>query len=186
MTRKFSVAVLPSISIIEEVALMKSELAKQIDFFRSRNSSAHITICEFFADERELETWKRYIQQFCNTEFPFEVHFVKTGSYPNGAFYLAPDDVSKENLASLLKRFNRTLPLKSTIKSTDPHMSIARQLSEDKMQIATEMFSKRDYNLSFTCTDIVLRQFNDPPKQFFIHSRYAFLKQEPLTLFNQL
>ncbi|MDB5119853.1 MAG: 2-5 ligase [Sphingobacteriales bacterium] len=43
----YSVIILPPQPIIKTVKEMKDELASRIGLFNSRNSDAHLTICEF-------------------------------------------------------------------------------------------------------------------------------------------
>jgi 2'-5' RNA ligase len=184
MKQLFSVAIYPPNAVIEEFRRLKDSLAEYIGWFNSKNSDAHITINLFFADEEELAIWKNYLVRFCSNQFPFEISLVKTGFYPNGAFYLSPDDNARKILVELMKSFNKSAPLKGETKSTDPHMSIARKLNKNQLDIADKLLSDREYNISFTCGDIVLRRFDEKKRQYVIDSRYGFSSNGQQSLFN--
>ena len=58
MKKKYSVAIHPSEDIILLVKEMKKKLFDEVNWFHSKNSIAHITICEFEATDDEIEIIK--------------------------------------------------------------------------------------------------------------------------------
>lgn len=69
---------------------MKEQLAKEIDWFNSKNSVGHITICEFMANDATLEIVKNRLLKLCDGLEPVEVNLTELDSFPNGAFFYGP------------------------------------------------------------------------------------------------
>ena len=128
MQNRYSLVISPSEEIIALVKTMKEELAKEIGWFHSKNSLAHITINEFMADENEIEIIKKQLQTICESLKPIHVHLNTFDNYPNGAFFIAPDAVSKIDLKQIMKHVNQSFRAKTLFKNNEPHLSIARQL----------------------------------------------------------
>lgn len=172
MEAHYSVAIYPSEEVIALVKEMKETLAAKIDWFHSKNSVAHITICEFKASDAVVEKVKQQLARLCDGFEPMKVILNRFDSYPNGAFFIAPDAVSKNILKPIMKRINDTLIIKNLHKSDAPHMSIARKLSAEKIAVANEIFTS--INTSFMLESIVLRKFNETIKQFEVTDTFMF------------
>lgn len=172
METKYSIAFIPNSEITNQVKTMKMELAEKIGWFASKNALAHITICEFTLDSSAIENVKKKISRIANTLTPINVHLTIFGNYPNGAFFIAPEENSKNSLKILMKTFTSTLKIKNSYKSNDPHLSIARKLNTEQLEIAASLFHKID--ASFTCDAVFLRQFNPELKQFEIVDSFLF------------
>jgi hypothetical protein len=172
MEVKYSVAFIPNNEITNQVKTMKVELAEKIGWFHSKNALAHITICEFSKDSSLIESVKNKITRVASTLSPIEVNLTTFGSYSNGAFFIAPDEYSKNSLKNLMKVISSALKIKNLYKSNDPHLSIARKLNEEQLQIAVNLFPQ--INASFLCDAIFLRQFNPELKQFEIIDSFLF------------
>jgi len=170
----YSVAICPPKEFTDEIKKMKLELAAHIGWFSSKNAEAHITINTFNADDIGLTQWKNYVTAFCSSISKFEITLVETGTYSNGAFYLAPDHASKEKLVDLMKSFHENAPLEATVKSSDPHLSIARRLRKDQLSIAQELYGNKAFNFKFTCDNLAFRKLDMNIRQYFIESRFAF------------
>ncbi|KGO87906.1 hypothetical protein Q764_12210 [Flavobacterium suncheonense GH29-5 = DSM 17707] len=151
---------------------MKEDLNKEVGWFNSKNSLAHITINEFKTSELQLENIKKQLTYICNGFEPIKVHLNHFGSYDNGAFYIAPDACSKMGLKAIMKHLNNSLCIADKKTSSDPHMSVARRLSPEALGKAKELFDEVDLN--FTCDHVVIRQFNPNIKQFEIIDRIPF------------
>ncbi|HTG66540.1 MAG TPA: hypothetical protein VL859_09210, partial [Flavobacterium sp.] len=67
MQNRYSLVISPSEEIIALVKTMKEELAKEIGWFHSKNSLAHITINEFMATENEIEIIKKQLNTICES-----------------------------------------------------------------------------------------------------------------------
>lgn len=151
---------------------MKEQLASKVGWFHSKNSVGHITICEFRATDVAIETIKNQISRLCDNLAPVDVHLNELGSFPNGAFFIAPDNDSKNNLKHIMKRFHKSLRIQNMIKSDNPHLSIARKLSPENLAQANHLFTSIDLN--FVCDSVVLRQFDENIKQFFVTDTFEF------------
>lgn len=172
MEKLYSLVIHPPENILILIKSMKEQLAAEVGWFNSKNSVGHITICEFKATEKGIENIKNQISKACNTLSPVEVYLNEFGSFPNGAFFIAPDNNSKKNLKHIMKRFHKSLLIPNMLKSDNPHLSIARRLKPENLAKANRMFTTID--LDFVCGSVVLRQFDENIKQFFVIDTFEF------------
>lgn len=172
MEKLYSLVIHPPEAILDLVKSMKEQLASKVGWFHSKNSVGHITICEFRATDVAIEMIKNKISKLCETLTPVEVYLNELGSFPNGAFFIAPDNDSKNNLKHIMKQFHKLLRIPNMIKSDNPHLSIARKLTSKNLAQANHLFTS--INLNFVCDSVVLRQFDENIKQFFITDTFEF------------
>jgi 2'-5' RNA ligase len=172
MEKHYSVAIYPSEEVIALVKSMKLGLAKEVGWFHSKNSVGHITICQFKATDTEIEIIKNQLSNVCNTLEPIDVCLNEFGYYPNGAFFISPDNDSKNSLKPLMKKVQDSLHNLNMQKSDDPHLSIARRLTPKKLERAKSLFILID--IHFLCESIVLRKFDENIKQFFVIDEFKF------------
>lgn len=173
MEKKYSVAIYPSQDVIDAVKTMKDYLKSKIDWYNSCNSVGHITICEFTINEFEVDKYKQKLFKVCDTFTPFQVHLDHFGSYDNtGAFYIAPNEDSKNHLKPIMKKVQESLKALKLKKSDDPHMSIGRKLTPENLKIASQLFTTID--IDFLCKEIVLRELDPVKKQFFVIDTFSF------------
>ena len=181
MEKLYSLAIHPPEPILVLIKSMKDQLAAEIGWFNSKNSVGHITICEFKATDAAIETIKNQISKLCETISPIVVRLNEFGSFPNGAFFIAADTDSKNDLKHIMKRFHKSLRISNMQKSDNPHLSIARRLTPEKLTKANHLFSS--IALNFVCDGVVLRQFDENIKQFFVTDTFEFKdnpQQEPI------
>ncbi|TPG38489.1 2'-5' RNA ligase family protein [Flavobacterium pectinovorum] len=172
MEKKYSIVIHPSQAVIDLIKEMKEFLALKVGWFNSKNSVAHITICEFKIEESQIDKFKQKIIKICDTFTPFPVHLDHYDSYDNGAFFISPNEDSKMNLKPIMKKTQDALQLPNLIKSNDPHISIGRKLTPESLKIASHMFTTID--MDFLCDNIVLREFDPIKKQFFVIDTFPF------------
>ena len=172
--KTYSIVIQPSDSVITEVKQMKELLASKIGWYNSKNSLAHITVNEFERDERELETLISKLTEITKYFKEQEVQFIHFDTFPNGAFFLAPDEDSKSYLKKIMASVHQKFPYPVKIKSNEPHISVGRRIQPEKMGIAKNLFSENQ-NINFTCDTIALRVFNEERKQFDIIATFSFL-----------
>lgn len=173
MQNRYSLVISPSEEIIAFVKKMKDDLAKEIGWFNSKNSLAHITINEFMATESEMELIKQQLFQICDCLSPKSVCLDSFATFPNGAFFIAPNENSKKELKEIMKYVNQSFRPKTIFKNSEPHLSIARRLNPEKIAAAYHLFSE-EIQLNFICDNIALRLFNPKIKQFEIIDRFHF------------
>ena len=172
MEKHYSIAIYPPEDVIDSIKTMKELLASKIGWFNSKNSVAHITICEFKITEKELARIKTKLLKICDSFIPFHVYLDHFGTYENGAFFIAPNEESKVNLKPIMKKAQDALILSNLKKSNDPHISIGRRLTPESINIATSLFTSID--IDFLCNTIVLREFDPVKKQFFVIDHFPF------------
>jgi 2'-5' RNA ligase len=173
MEKKYSVAIYPSQDVIDSVKTMKDYLKSKIDWYNSCNSVAHITICEFTIEESQIEKYKQKLFKACDTFTPFQVYLDHFGAYDSaGAFYIAPNEDSKNNLKPILKKTHEVLKPLKLKKSDDPHMSIGRKLTPENLKIASQLFTTIE--IDFLCKEMVLRELDPVKKQFFVIDTFSF------------
>ncbi|MBJ2126711.1 2'-5' RNA ligase family protein [Flavobacterium sp. IB48] len=172
MEKTYSV-VFYSKPVVDSVKKMKDLLKSKIEWYNSCNSEAHITICEFKIEESQLDSIKQKLIKICDTFTPSQVYLDHFDSYENaGAFFIAPNEESKNNLKPIMKKIHETLKSLQLKKSDDPHMSIGRRLTPENLKIAFELFTT--IALQFECNEIVLREFDPKVKQFFVIDAIPF------------
>jgi hypothetical protein len=172
MEKDYSVAIYPIEAVISLVKSMKEQLAKEVGWFHSKNSVGHITICEFKATAATIEIVKNQLDRLCATLKPVDITLNTFGTYPNGAFFLSPDAISKNSLIPLMQRVQESLRVRNIKKNDDPHLSIARRLSPENLEKAKALFTTID--TAFLCDSIVLRRFDDTIKQFVVINTFKF------------
>lgn len=183
---KYSVVFHPSETVIEAVKDLKEQLSTKIGWFPSKNSLAHVTICEFECEDETYENIKLRIANYCRYQIPFEVMFNDFENYTNGAFFIAPNTESKTKMAEIMKEIPKQIQFPVNHKSSEPHISIGRQLTVAQLKIAYSLFGSVDLN--FICEGITIRIFNPDRKQYDVLETIPFLnemepKKEQLTLF---
>lgn len=172
MLHHYSIAIHPSPELIVSIKNMKEQLSANVGWFHSKNSIAHITICEFEASENDLERIKKQLVRICDSISPVSVQLNSFGSFPNGAFYIAPDSESRLALQPIMKSFHNALIVKTFHHSEEPHLSIARKLSPENLNKAYQLFTT--INESFLCDGIVLRMLDMELKQFRVIDSFGF------------
>lgn len=175
---KYSIVIAPPPTGIDYVDRLKDELNGAIGWYNSRNSKAHVTITEFTADEDELTQMMAHLKEIASYENPVHLNFKGVGNYVNGAVFLKPDEATKIEVGSLMKRIQKKLDIKNAYHSKEPHISIGRKLNEENVQIALKMFTAA--KLDFNCSHLILRKFNPTKKQFdFFSDDFKFVGAEP-------
>ncbi|MFW0739324.1 2'-5' RNA ligase family protein [Flavobacterium sp. T12S277] len=172
MEKKYSVVIHPSQEIIEAIKVMKELLAAEIGWYNSKNSIAHITICEFSTDDSQIDKFRQRLLKVCNSYTPFQVLLDHFGSYESGAFFIAPNEESKKDLKPIMKKTQEALLLSNLKKSSDPHISIGRKLTPEHLKTASQLFTT--IAMDFLCEAIVLREFDPIKKQFFVIDSIPF------------
>lgn len=183
---KYSVVFHPSEAVIETVKELKEQLSTKIGWYPSKNSLAHVTICEFEYDLNTYENIKARIANYCRYQIPFNVTFNAFGNYTNGAFFIAPNSESKTKMGEIMTEIPKQIQFPVSHKSSEPHISIGRQLTEAQLKIAYYLFDS--VNLNFICNGITIRIFNTDRKQYDVLETIPFLSElepekEQLTLF---
>ena len=183
---KYSVVFHPSETVIEAVKDLKEQLSTKIGWFPSKNSLAHITICEFDYEDETYENIKSRIANYCLYQNPFKVTFNDFENYTNVAFFIAPNTESKNKMSDIMKEILKQIQFPVSHKSTEPHISIGRQLTESQLKIAYSLFDSVDLN--FICEGITIRIFNPDRKQYDVLETIPFLSEmetekKQLTLF---
>ncbi|WP_430614520.1 2'-5' RNA ligase family protein [Flavobacterium sp. JP2137] len=173
MSEKYSIIFQPPAAVIEQVQQLKSDLAEVIGWYASRHAAAHITIQEFVVDPRKIDLISRQLQRYCASLTPVAVCLNRLDSFPNGAFFIQPDPSSRLLLAQLMKGIQQAVPTPNTHRGTEPHLTIGRRLSFEKLLIAREVIATP--NIRFSCDTVALRRFNPLKKQFEIVAEFPFL-----------
>ncbi|OOV13001.1 2'-5' RNA ligase family protein [Flavobacterium sp. LM4] len=173
MEKKYSVAIYPSQDVIDAVKTMKEYLKSKINWYNSCNSTAHITICEFTIDDSQINIFKQKLVKVCDTFIPLPIYLDHFSFYENsGAFFIAPNEASKNNLKPVMKKIQETLKSLKLKKSDDPHLSIGRKLTSENLKIASQLFTTIE--IDFLCKEIVLRELDPVKKQFFVIDAFIF------------
>jgi len=89
-------------------------------------------------------------------------------------------------MTEIMKEIPKQIQFPVSHKSTEPHISIGRQLTKSQLKIAYNLFETVDLN--FICEGITIRIFNPERKQYDVLETIPFLSEmepekEQLTLF---
>lgn len=170
----YSIVVYPHKESIDEVKVLKDLLAAKIGWYSSRNSDAHITIIEFWADQYELECYKRCIERICCSQRPQKVTFdYLSRSKFSHAIVLLPNDLSKPYLNDLLKILRKALKTNHAVNGANAHISIGRKLSSAQIDQAEHLYG--NIHLEFNCDTIAIRKLNNIKKQFEVINEFKLL-----------
>lgn len=172
MLHTYSIVFQPAPEIVAQIKGFKDSLADNIGWYHSKNSLAHITIAEFSASEEQVVIMQKQLQRIADSVTGFTVILDHFNSYPNGAFFIAPDLASKEKLVSVMKRFHKETRFALKHKSVAPHLSIARKLSDESLIVAAALFPS--VAIEFECNRIVLRHLDLTTKQFVMLDQFPF------------
>lgn len=94
--------------------------------------------------------------------------------FDNGAFYIKPNAISSTKMSELMKQvLKESSQIKKTISNTNPHLSIARRLSSEKLHTAKQLFTT--IGLEFAVTNLTLRKFDESLKQFIVYKEFPLL-----------
>ncbi len=166
----YSIAIYPPKVTSELLDAFKKTLADYIGWYPSKNSKPHFTINEFKADDREIEIVHAFLKSHCDTQKAFNVNLNGFKTYKHGTFFVSPDDQSKTALKGLMKGLKEKFPVKPISSSSDPHLSIARQLDEQSIKIASKVL--QEVQTDFYCDEVVLRVFNPVKQQYDVLDTY--------------
>lgn len=178
MEKQYAIAFHPSEEIIEKVKEIKLDLATKIGWYNSKNSVAHITISKFKLHSSKLEIINKQLQNTCKYIEPINVSLNKFSSFPNGTFFLCPNDLSSLGLKKIMREINTSLSNKLSYKTTNPHLSIARKLETEKLEVAVNSFSFVDLN--FLCDTIIIRELDLEKGQYKIVKQFKLEGQTPI------
>lgn len=171
----YSIVISPPSEVLIQVDAHKNILADNIGWYHSRNAKAHITILELMANDNEISVVEKFMTAFCKLNSSFDIKFDGVRSYSNGAFFISPDKQSKIITKNFMRNLQNCFPLKADFKSSSPHMSIARKLNKQHVEIANFLF--QNLTAAFHCDRIVLRKFNEDRQQFDDIQQYFLVKK---------
>jgi len=171
---KYSVVFMPDLQTIEAVKQLKLLLADKIGWFNSKNSLAHFTIFEFLDEENREDKFCLKLERIASEIDSFKVKCDAFDWFDNGAFYIKPNTISSTKMTGLMTQvLKESTQIKKTITNTNPHLSIARRLSPEKLEIAQQLFKTIDFE--FTVTHLTLRKFDKNLKQFIVYKEFPLL-----------
>ena len=170
---KYSFVFQPCENGIQLVQSIKESLKNKIGWFSSCHSMAHITICEYHADQEMLSHIKKQVVDVLKFEQSQYVYFDEYQVFPQkGTFYIAPALKSKQFLKKKIEAITKIDFATELYKSEEPHLTVARKLDQEALAIASE--NLRTVDLDFFCSSIFLRKFNPVRKQYDIIEELKF------------
>lgn len=79
---------------------------------------------------------------------------------------------NKTKLKAIMKKTQDALQLPKLKKSNAPHITIGRRLTQEKLIIASQLFTH--INVDYLCDSITMREFDPVKKQFFVIDSFPF------------
>ncbi|WP_290848628.1 2'-5' RNA ligase family protein [Flavobacterium sp.] len=144
---------------ISDIVIGKKDfLFDNIGPFGSLNSLPHFTVLGF-SEERNLEFIRERTRHFCaNNAIADEIRIDSYKTFSNHTFYLAPSQQSRKYIRNLVFGLYKCLSL--TLDNYTPHMTITKDLDEEKMRVTKQIFSNDKIDLAFSCNSFLLRAFD--------------------------
>jgi hypothetical protein len=171
-TSQYSIAICPPQEVVKYFVRLKLELFKEIGKYGSRNSEVHCTFNVFEALEQQLATTESFLELFVLQLKPIELRFNNIGSFKGAnAFFVGPDESTKEFLKPVMQKFKRAFPHKGSF-STEPHLSLGRRLNDKQLLLAHELFKDRKIDFSFVWDNLAIRKFDPKRGQYNIYKRF--------------
>lgn len=167
----YSAVLLPPPPIIQEINLIKQQVADKIGEYKGLHAYAHITLCTFKATDINLPQWKKHIRNFARSQAALSLTFDRIACFSNGAFVLLPDENSHKQLRGVMKSFYKNRPKGRNNTSQRAHMSIARGLNPEQQNLAQSIISTTA--ISFVCNNIAVRKYNHETRLFELKEQYA-------------
>ncbi len=150
----------PDSYVYKKIEAEKEVFFKEYKEKISINTKPHITIANFLAKELMEETLIRWIQRICNQKERFTVTLNNYSGFPPHTIYLrVQNEKPFQQLANELKVINSYVsscscpPMKLISK---PHVSIAKQLSEEVYFKALIQYAHKSFHESFVVKDLLL------------------------------
>ena len=170
---------MPDAQTIALIKDMKLNLGSKCGSYKSKNALAHFTIFEFFEESTNEDKICNQLQRIASEINAFEMHctsfdyFTNQNSY---TFYIKPNEASSTHMSILMKQLLKDVTLvKKLHQTTTPHLTIGRQLNENQLKIANDIFKSID--LSFHVSHLTLRRYNKHIGQYEIYKTYPLLGQ---------
>lgn len=169
----YSIIFYPTAKTIGRVKIFKEKLKSKTEPFASQNSPAHITIAGFEASESQLLGVSEYLTKFVKNEVAFTALFdqVSFSFFSKSAVFLT-SSYYQNKIHVITKKVRKMISVTKMSEIRDPHVSIGRELSEEQLKIAQEMFDNE--NLEFECFQLALRKFNSKRGQYDIIEKFLF------------
>lgn len=167
----YSAVLLPPLPVIQEINLIKRQLADKIGAYKGLHAHAHITLCTFKATDINLPLWKTHVLDFARHQAVFPLTFDRIACFSNGAFVLLPDENSHEQLHRVMKSFYKNRPKGRNNTSQRAHISIARGLNQEQQNLAQSIIATA--TISFSCNTIAIRKYNHATGLFELKEQYA-------------
>lgn len=186
----YSLAIMPSPAILQEVADMKQQYRLAIGkSYGSANAEAHISLDGFEADENDYPYILAEYRRIVAALSPFEIQFSGLADFDRGnfsAFYIKPTTGSvlaiRDRSETVMKLFDKKIKKQYTRKwadeSKNPHMSIGRRLTREWIALAYATFS--GYEAGFLCDSFAIRKYNEKRKQYDVVDVLPLLGTEPM------
>lgn len=164
-------------NIEQQVTIYKEEFEVLFGSFRSRHSIPHITVCDFLLFEhRAFDTFSLFKKRF--ERMPsFDVHINGFSAFQESkTIYLDVEKTSSYNdLLTEVDLTRKVLRLrKNYFQSNSPHITVAKNLSNEVFRKGKEVFLKRGFTSQIEVKSLEVLKFD------LIHRRYDHYGSIPL------
>ena len=168
----YSVVIHPPDEVITAVAALKRRLEKEIGWYHSMHSAAHITFNVFKSRASAIPAWEAYLAEFSSERSPTPLCFDRTESFSNGSFVLLANERTDLFLKETMRAFNNDRPKGAVKRSQRPHLTIGRKLNAAQMAVAAALVA--DMDIRFMFDRLVLRKLDLARGQYDIVATFPF------------
>lgn len=165
MDEVYSAAIVPGIEIVETIKIFKQGLEEVVGKFPASNADPSIILFAAMADKERVAALEKKLEVICRNQLPIEIKLANFGEfYGNKTVFVEIDAASKTAITAFRKKLSAEIKLAKYDELVDfnvgktPHITIARQLTEDQYKVARKYFTGRTFDAQFECDTIVWRK----------------------------
>ncbi|QRR01266.1 2'-5' RNA ligase family protein [Dyadobacter sandarakinus] len=136
------------------------------DNYGCRNAAkrkAHLTLFDCIMHENKVDPMIKAFGKVAGQVSPFTMQLTRYAKYENGTFYIDLEDTASQSVLDMVKILKREAgehvrkwaPAENRF-CTDPNYTIARNMTESQMSLATRDWYNREFNMEFKVNEMLL------------------------------
>jgi DNA polymerase-4 len=151
----------PPSNVWNEVVKIKKDFSSQYCFPKAEKLKPHITLANFRIEEDREELIIDAINELCLNQPPFEVRLRNYNFFPYHTLYINVE--KKSFIIDFVKTLKKKLSLPGSRArfSFNPHLTIARGLTQEIFLKAKQHYEGKEFEASFIINSIVLLKRKD-------------------------
>jgi 2'-5' RNA ligase len=158
--REYLILISPPAEVRETVKRVKDLFGEKFGVIHPLESVAHISVMNIVMSKTNEEKLKKILKNFCNNQEAFNISLSGYDGFRPHTIYIKV--IEAKLITSLHRRLKEAILPKMNIESwqistyTSPHLTVARNLTEDIYNKAIGEYRQRKINLSFKADNLTL------------------------------